>query len=222
MQVTSSCWGVLPTKRSSSAQNRCVDSFAKTGTILIGEMAHVLAHGKKGPRRAGTNQDNVDTYSNLVLLCPHHHTIVDKAPDDFPAESLKAWKSTLEDRVDKAIDIPVFSNTGKLFEYAHSLLRQNKFIHTHFGPQSESAQARPFSNLQKLWEAKKTEEIIPNNSLIVAAFRRYSKLLTAGELRAFGRFEAHAIAFAANAEDRQDSAPMFPVAFGKMVARKER
>jgi hypothetical protein len=144
--------------------------------------------------------------------------MVDKAPDDFPANLLREWKVALEDRVDKAIDIPAFTSKSKLFEYVRSLLRQNKFIHTHFGPLSEVAQARPFSSLQNVWEAKKTEVIIPNNSLVVAAFRRYNKLLTESELRAFERFEAHAIAFAANAEDRQDSAPMFPVEFGDMIA----
>jgi hypothetical protein len=183
-------------------------------------MAHVLAHGKKGPRPATENESSLDTYDNLVLLCSHHHTIVDKAPRDFPADLLRQWKSALEDRVNKAIDIPVFISKGELFKYANDLLNQSKIIHTHFGPLSETAQATPFSNLQKLWEAKKIEEIIPNNSLIAAAFKRYVGLLTASELETFGRFEAHAIAFAASAENRHDSAPMFPVEFAEMIAEE--
>lgn len=203
------------------AQTGCIDSFEKAGTILIGEMAHVLAHAKKGPRASTENYNRIDRYENLILLCPNHHTIVDKAPEDFPAELLRNWKSTLEDRVDRALDIPTFTTKEELFKYAHSLLDQNKLIHYHFGPTSETARTKPLSSLHKIWEARKIEEIIPNNSLIVAAFRRYTGLLNAHELQTFGKFEAHAIGFAANAEDRHDSVPMFPLEFAEMTAQVE-
>lgn len=199
--------------------NRCIDSFETSGTILIGEMAHVLAHGKKGPRASGRDQGQIDTYENLVLLCPYHHTVVDKAPRDFPTELLEEWKHSLEERVDQAIDTPVFAKKTQLFEYAAELLNQNKFIHDNFGPLSVTALDRPLSNLHTIWEAKKIEELIPNNSLVAAAFRRYRRLLTPKELEVFGKFEAHAIAFAASAEKRQDSAPMFPKEFAQMLER---
>lgn len=201
--------------------NRCVDSFENAGNILIGEMAHVLAYSKKGPRSTGKPVANVDKYENLVLLCPYHHTIVDKAPDDFPPELLRQWKSELEERVGKAMDIPRFTTKRQLFEYANELLAQNKIIHAQFGPSSLTAQANPFSNVQQLWDAKKIEEIIPNNALVRAAFKRYSSLLNTRERKIAGMFQAHAIAFSASAEDRLDSVPMFPAEFARMLDQED-
>src|SRR5271170_236146 len=65
--------------------NKCIDSFENSGSILLGEMAHVLAVSPAGPRaKKGTGRD-LNRYENLVLLCPYHHAMVDKAPLDFPS-----------------------------------------------------------------------------------------------------------------------------------------
>lgn len=51
-----------------------------------------------------------DEYSNLILLCPTDHTVIDKAPDDYTVESLhkmkedhEAWvQASLKPKVDTA------------------------------------------------------------------------------------------------------------------------
>ena len=69
--------------------------------VVIGEMAHVIARSPAGPRGRHAPSDN--TYENLILLCPTHHTLVDKAPEgSFTPDQLIQWKSQHEDRMARA------------------------------------------------------------------------------------------------------------------------
>ncbi|MGW9549640.1 HNH endonuclease signature motif containing protein [Citricoccus zhacaiensis] len=46
---------------------------------VIGEEAHIRSGSVDGPRyEAKFPRDEIDTYRNLILLCPTHHTLVDK------------------------------------------------------------------------------------------------------------------------------------------------
>jgi hypothetical protein len=47
--------------------------------VVMGEEAHIRSSSKGGPRYdGGYSMDKVDTYENLILLCPTHHTLIDK------------------------------------------------------------------------------------------------------------------------------------------------
>jgi hypothetical protein len=72
-----------------------------------------------------------------------------------------------------------------------------------------------------IWEGRKTEQIIPNNSQIVAAFRRYRDLVPPAEYAVFSLFETHALAFAASAQQRLDSVQMFPAKFAEIIDRNK-
>jgi hypothetical protein len=147
--------------------------------------------------------------------------MVDKAPLDFPADLLKKWKADLEHRISSALDMPICTTKADLYSYAEALLSENKSIHDHFGPLSKVATENPLSNLHEIWLARKIEQIIPNNSLINAAFRRYRHLVPPKETEVYRRFEAHAVAFAASSRRRLDSVPMFPREFEEMLTRPE-
>jgi hypothetical protein len=200
--------------------NLCVDTFEQAGTILVGEMAHVIAHSENGPR-AVPSREGISSYDNLVLLCPYHHTIIDKAPHDFPEEILRTWKTALELRVSKALDLPSFTNKRQLFGYAAKIMAENRAIHAHFGPCSPIARRNPLSNVAEVWRAKKTERIVPNNAVVVAAFERFRDLLTQDELAVFERFRVHAIAFEMSSVERLDGAPKFPADFGALLEISE-
>ncbi|WP_255193966.1 HNH endonuclease signature motif containing protein [Natronobeatus ordinarius] len=61
--------------------------------IVIGEMCHIHARKPGGARYCESMGDNErDSYSNLILMCPTCHRIIDEAPDEFTAELLKQWK----------------------------------------------------------------------------------------------------------------------------------
>lgn len=64
---------------------------------VVGEMCHIRARSPNGPRYDPEMTDEErDAYSNLLLLCPTHHTIVDEAPEKYPPEKLESWKEQHE------------------------------------------------------------------------------------------------------------------------------
>ena len=66
------------------------------------EIAHIYALHPNGPRYVPTMTDaERNAFTNLMLLCHPHHTLIDKtAPDDYPPYVLIEWKNKREaDRV---------------------------------------------------------------------------------------------------------------------------
>ena len=67
---------------------------------VIGEEAHIVARSADGPRGESTlDQEQRDSYSNLILLCPTHHSMIDdlpSGPTEYPAERLHALKAEHE------------------------------------------------------------------------------------------------------------------------------
>ena len=61
------------------------------GVVSIDELAHIIPYSNDGPRST-SSPDGFDThsYSNLIVLCPTCHTIVDKSPDNYPAAMLQS------------------------------------------------------------------------------------------------------------------------------------
>jgi hypothetical protein len=54
------------------------DASGDTQLIVIGEEAHIRAQSAGGPRYdPDYPRDKVDSYENLVLMCPTHHTLID-------------------------------------------------------------------------------------------------------------------------------------------------
>jgi hypothetical protein len=76
------------------------DKTEKDNPIVIGEIAHIVAFGKNSPvsprNEDGYPEDQLNEYENLILLCPSHHTIVDKQANTHTAEDLRNWKKFRE------------------------------------------------------------------------------------------------------------------------------
>ncbi len=195
----------------------CIEIFEKAGTTVIGEMAHIIPQGETGPRATGAK--GADTYENLILLCPTHHTTVDKAPIDFPAVLLRGWKTTHEENVGKALTSPVFADVGAICSFVAKILVENYAIFLKFGPESPTAQANPISEGSLLWDLRKCDQIIPNNTKIVDAFMRNKDLFDLKEWKVFAEFREHAAAFERNTYQRMDCdmVPRFPQSFQQMI-----
>ena len=55
----------------------------------IGEAAHIVAYSSHGPRGDPTIPvERLNAYANLILLCPNHHSEIDRRPDQFPPSLL--------------------------------------------------------------------------------------------------------------------------------------
>lgn len=82
------------------------NSETTTNDITIGEQAHIVADKEMGPRgNSLLTSDERDAYSNFILLCPTHHTIIDKSSEDFPVEKLHDLKTSHELWVQRTLSL---------------------------------------------------------------------------------------------------------------------
>lgn len=60
---------------------------------IVGQIAHIVAHSAAGPR--GDQRfppEELDREPNLLLLCAHHHALVDSQESTYTVEELRRWK----------------------------------------------------------------------------------------------------------------------------------
>jgi HNH endonuclease len=87
------------------AANRCAicrveliqDKNAASSSYTIGEQAHIV--GEKDEAARGKSimpLEERNSYHNLILLCPNHHTEIDNNEEDWPIEKLHQIKSMHE------------------------------------------------------------------------------------------------------------------------------
>jgi hypothetical protein len=70
---------------------------AYSGDLVVGQIAHIYALNGNGPRsKPGLTQSELNQPSNLILLCPTDHVIVDGQHETYPATMLIGWKSRHE------------------------------------------------------------------------------------------------------------------------------
>lgn len=72
-------------------KNRASESFP------LGEQTHIVGESENAPRgKSPLTTDERNSYFNLILVCPTHHTIVDNDPEDYPVEKLHLIKDQHE------------------------------------------------------------------------------------------------------------------------------
>lgn len=92
----------------SNSGNRC--AICNTELIdkynnIIGEEAHIISSKPNGPRGdTSIAQSEIDSYENLILLCPTHHAEIDKNVDYWTVEKLKETKKIHEEKVKIGLD----------------------------------------------------------------------------------------------------------------------
>jgi SMODS-associated and fused to various effectors sensor domain len=70
------------------------------------EKAHIWAFQEDGPRgKADGRPEDINHISNLMLLCPSCHHLVDQNPQLYPVDTLKKFKKAHEDRVFELTDL---------------------------------------------------------------------------------------------------------------------
>ncbi|MEU4840063.1 HNH endonuclease [Nocardia testacea] len=74
------------------------------GDAVLAEIAHIVAHSDTGPRSdTSMPQKDRDKYPNLVLLCGHHHSLVDGQDNSYSIDMLRKWKNDLESWVEERL-----------------------------------------------------------------------------------------------------------------------
>ena len=77
-----------------------------TDHAVVGEECHIISPRHGGPRGQFEMLGDLDGYSNLILLCPSDHTLVDQLPDDWPPTRLHAMKAAHESWVNERLSAP--------------------------------------------------------------------------------------------------------------------
>lgn len=82
------------------------DLIGNEGNIQ-GEICHIVARKKDGPRGKMDYDGSIDGEENLILLCPEHHKEIDGFPQKYTVEILHQYKKNHED------DVKTKMNTGQ-------------------------------------------------------------------------------------------------------------
>ncbi|MGE0930127.1 NACHT domain-containing protein [Peijinzhouia sedimentorum] len=74
--------------------------FNQDEGVLLGEMCHIRAVSATGPRYdSNYPKDAVDSFENLMIMCPNHHTIIDENFEKYTVEVLLRIKNEHESRI---------------------------------------------------------------------------------------------------------------------------
>lgn len=96
-------------------RGQLVQEPANDGAIPVGEIAHIVAEQSDGPRgKSPLSPEQRNLPPNLMLLCPTHHTEVDKAPQTYTVERLTEFKRRHEAWVRSTLSRPNLAGTRAL------------------------------------------------------------------------------------------------------------
>lgn len=186
--------------------------FADGAITNIDELAHVIAKKLDGPRGNDEIPPNErDEFENIIVLCPSCHTLIDKAPQQFPPELLLKWKRTHQEIVRRALLTTLFNDRADLRREVRLLLERSKGIFDAYGPHS-STSAEPLTDAAKQWRRLVLTDILPNNKKVSALLEINRQLLNESEQTTLRAFIVHAEAFEYNhiSGDKNSVAPLFP------------
>jgi hypothetical protein len=170
--------------------------FDENAEVDFAEMAHIIAASSGGPRDVDVSQLSRKErahHTNVIVLCANCHTKIDKAPDTYPIELLKQWKTRHEDALQRVFGTPEFSTREAGRAFVAPLLEENRAIFAQYGPiPGEFSEARAGQ-----WRRHLVATIVPNNSAIGRVLKQNRSLLGPQERRIADLFAIHALEFAA-------------------------
>lgn len=212
-------WG-----RAAGRCSRCDLTLApileNSGVIVLGEMCHIIARSKGGPRGSELVPTAMrNRYENLILLCPNDHGMIDKAPLDFTVAKILEWKAAHETRIERALSARRFDSRKELFRAVLGYLAESEAAWRNVGPESLTARANPLTAAADEWGVRKLTVIIPNNRAVISMLTANRLLLRPPDHDPVALFNEHALAFEQSAISRLDreAQPRFPPAFRVLV-----
>lgn len=182
--------------------------------IHIGEIAHVISAGGQGPRSDNAlTPEQKGQYENLILLCPTCHTIIDKAEQQYPVETILEWKRHHKEKVKKAFGVRSYNSREEVRSVLEPLFLENSVMFQEYGPLTDE-RFNPESTLPEQWLRKIRSKVIPNNRKVVGLCEENSNFLTQEEKVLFEKFRQHVDDFEAkHLAGAEENGRQFPNGF---------
>ena len=202
-----------------------VEQAAHSAPHTLGEMAHIKGKKKGSNRYDGTQTDEQrDSYENLILLCPNHHTLIDKPENEeiYTVDILLEMKIDHEAFISKRLDSVKISNIDELKDEISICLSENHQTWLQYGPLSENALKNPHSDeIYAIWVSERLSTIVPNNRLIVGLLDAHRNLFNRSDQSIVSQFLAHARSYEkwVNDEIPYQAVLRFPVDFENLILR---
>lgn len=175
----------------------CLDTLYPqelNGVKHIAEMAHVIPHGKTGPRSDERPDEafDSDSFENLILLCPTCHTIIDKNPDAYPRNILLKWKRDHLANLALKQGIKKYENRSDARLAIVARLDENKAIWKRLAPEDGSAfEYDPESETAQLWSQRVKSIILPNHYHTLSILEANLHLMTEMERDTNAEYQEH-------------------------------
>jgi hypothetical protein len=186
--------------------------------IHFAEMAHIFAASDDGPRsNASLNEAERGAYDNLIMLCANCHTMIDKAPDDYPDTLISRWKRDRADRLTALFGAVRLSSRDEVHAAIEPLMTTNRATLEHYGP-SSGAQFDPESDAPNVWRRKILNVIIPNNKRIIAILDKNREHMTKPEIQTLEEFRQHIDDLIARHLEGETGGRLFPIAMNRMMS----
>lgn len=97
-------WGRSGNRCAICRQKLVVEQTDQDTESVVGDECHIISGAKAGPRYVSDfHQDEIDTLSNLLLLCRVHHKMIDDQYETYTAEVLRGIKSNHEKWVEEKL-----------------------------------------------------------------------------------------------------------------------
>jgi hypothetical protein len=205
-------------------------SFPESGKIAphtIGEMAHICGD-KPGSNRHDPGQLDAERngYANLILLCPTHHTVIDKPENvgTYTVNMLLNMKLWHHRDVADRFKNDVCTNKYQVARLIHPLLAQNNTVFTNYGPHSEIARKNPESEAHAVWLGERLSTIVPNNRRMAEIAAAHANLFNPDEQKILATFEVHVRGYERWVEDEAsyEGVVRFPKEFETLMSELAR
>lgn len=172
-----------------------VEESAEYSPYTLGEMAHIKGN-KPTSNRYDKKQSQIqrDGYENLILLCPTHHTLIDKKEneDRYSVEILHEMKREHESFISKRLTSVKLDNVESLKDLISEYLAENHLAWEQYGPTSDNARKNPNSEqVYALWTTARLATIVPNNRKIVKILHENRGLINRVHQRLVSKFIQH-------------------------------
>lgn len=200
-----------------------IEQAANVALYTLGEMAHIKGE-KAGSNRYDKSQtsDERGSYGNLILLCPNHHTLIDKPENQgiYSADVLTKMKITHENIVLKRLEVKEMSNSEKVKEKIAVYLAENRQAWLQYGPLSDAAQKNPHNKeIHAVWISERLSTIVPNNRIIANLLEANRDLFDRQEQTIISQFLSHVKSYEKWVQDEipYQAVMQFPVDFEHLI-----